>query len=397
MGGSDVRRIGRNALASRARRWTRRVALAHALGLALLGALALAACGHAAPPAVLLQTNVEPLPRGAATIVPVAMGPRRDLRSPAGTTFPFQRPVFDAQHDRFVLPGFYAVERNGRTTHGLEVLEAGGSPGVAHRPVIRDRSDHRIVAIWRGPESTVVLHGSMVPRKNNPHGCRNPSNIQVSVFAKEGGARRASYVLTLADGWDARAALDRFLVDGNLVAPVDARQSDELAGRYDRGRRLSAILRRRSATIRIDALGHVSVLPRERREWPAAIRAPSSKAASVVWQVHELGPRPRLAAVSPGGSERVHTLPRGADVTSLAVHDDGACALVRRGYAYELTCLDGDARVRWARRLPKEATRELVVDADGRLYLTMVDGVVALDPSGAVAWRWTGGRRTGAR
>src|SRR5690606_6983415 len=128
-----------------------------------------------------------------------------------------------------------------------------------------------------------------------------------------------------------------------------------------RGRRLGAMSARRFPMVRIDALGRISVLPRDRWEWPAAIRAPlSSNAGSVAWRVRGRWPRLRIAAVSADGSKNVYALPRGATLMSLAVLDIGACALVRIGRDRELVCVDEHARLRWTRRLPEDVTGELV-------------------------------------
>jgi hypothetical protein len=247
-----------------------------------------------------------------------------------------------------------------------------------------DHPDHRIQAVWYGPQTVVVLHGRMTATRHNAHCCCLPDSLTVTILDKNGAGALASYVL-VTGSWDMPAAIRRFLVDGTLTVSIDANKSFATAGVGQRRRRIDGTRGSRAATIRVDPRGGISVVTR--RPWTASVGVRGD-----IWGVHGSWRRPRLLALGPDGTTMFdQALPRGVDVSSVAVHEGGACVAVTEQHA-QIACFDGDGRVRWRRQLPDDAGTAFVVDDAGWVFVPTLDGVLAIDPRGALAWRWAGRR-----
>jgi hypothetical protein len=311
---------------------------------------------------------------------------RTKVMSFTGTTTPFEDFVYDASHDRFIVPGHTAVSRTGELTFDPPPLVA--PPGLRPRLSAEMREafhDRRMcevtVAVRIQPDFITALCTIVAVETYNRHrrGRRyypdmiDWGQMNASSFKADYGSK--SHSLPLAPGWDSWSSVEHFLESGELVIGVE---TSSWLGPPIRGSRY--------ATVRIDRRGEREVIHRGR--WQSAR---VTRQGEVVGVVRRAG-RGVLLGLDRDGKQRFReVLDESAVVAS---HAEGVCTLERShaGTSGTLSCFDRDGELQWRRFAPYLAGGWLVAD-DGWNYFfddfpnTRRAILVAVNPEGMIAWR----------
>lgn len=337
------------------------------------------------PPPAPVSTRVALTFEGGEEEIFLHPGRANDLHRFAGTTTPFEQFIYDADRDRFVLPGFWAIDRSGRARFDPEPLA--GPPGAAVRPSAelrgalgRSPDDVEVIlAVWYGEDAIVVLCSERVPNKRTAHQRRMPDALLVERLDPSSLERLDETRLALAEGWRARSTLARFLRDGTVVAAVAA------PAWYRRWFPIPTPQGSRHPTVRIEPLGEVELVRRGR--WYSAGVTDDGEVVGVV----ERSGRAALLGLDRDDGRRFRVeLERPGLV---ATHAGGVCILDSAWPAAGATiaCFDRNARLQWRRRTPGWVNDWMVDDA-GWIYLVATYGrgerptIVAVNPAGSIAW-----------
>jgi hypothetical protein len=305
-----------------------------------------------------------------------------DVVSFAETMTPFESFVYDASHDRFIVPGFWAVSRTGDLIYDPPPLAA--PAGVQQRPNAElrgafDRFDCQVIVAVRYEASVITLLCARTVATRAPHRRPNPDVIVFVRIDARTLEHIESYWLPPAPGWDPWSTVERFLESGEVVVGVDA----------SAGARWFPIPRTqgsRYATLRIDAGGGVDITQRGR--WYSAGVTRRGEVVGVT--AHRR--RGALLWFDRGGVQHVRIPLDHAKLS--ATHAEGVCTLdgAQLGRGSTLSCFDRNGPLRWRRRAP-ELIDGWSVDDDGwSFFFERHQGdlratLVAVTPDGVIAWR----------
>jgi hypothetical protein len=291
-----------------------------------------------------------------------------------GTTVPFESFVYDASHDHFIVPGFWAVSRTGAFTFDPPPMVA--VSGVQEPTSVVPRCDVVIAVHYQADAISAVC--TVVGTTRSPHGFSLPDVLELGRIGRRSFDSTGEGRFHLASGWSAWSTVAHFIETGDVVVGIDTASR----GRHARPRPKL----RRYVTVRIDARGEKKVI--QRGEWYSAGVTRQGEVVGVIsdrrradllWLDRDGTQKFRVALDSPG---------------LLAFHADGACTLegVESRPGGILTCYDREGQLRW-RRHAFDLVGGWTVDEQGWSYFyEQHQGgprytLVAVDPEGMIAWR----------
>ncbi len=328
-----------------------------------------------------------------------------------GTLNPLYGFVYDEASDRFVVPGFHAVDRSGVVTFGTQPPSrppvsvrlttdelASGWFGSRGYPPLAKEECH-IQAVWYGIESITLLCAPLWPVKSNPHERPRPLRFSVKYLDPRVRTNRLLREVTLPlrhdwyderKGWDPRSTLARFLVDGSVVAEIDTTLHGRRGGgTFGRTLPIHGALR---ATVRIDSNGNTKVLHR------GGLDSAHVTAEGKVVGVRARRHRQVLLGVDADGKGMFRRAfsSFGPDA-QVGGYANGACILSTppgsAAGSKTIACFDLEAELRWQRSIPMAS--EWAVDDAGWVYAAWRNPsaaeserghLSAIDPQGTTAW-----------